>query len=149
LNPLKKNNTFLRKTFLIKKPENLQKNATNLQTSNVSKKLPDISKDSDNFEGNDFMSKDNENNLAKKTHKKTKAMDYKQYNRFLEKKELNNSLKISTENTTQTTINILTLDQLPERLNSKTTPTLIDDEKKTIRRFSWLEMVKFEENLNE
>ena len=137
MNPLKKNNTFLRKTFLKKKPENLQK----LQTSNVSKNLPDISKDSENFEGNAFVSKDNENDLAKKAHKKTKAMDYKQYNKFLEKKELNNSSKISTENTTQNTQIILTSDQITEGFKSKTIPTLID-EKKTSRRYSWLAMVK-------
>ena len=151
LSPFKKKTTnFLRKTFKNKK-SNLpyNKNNSNIQTSNNSKKLPEISKD------NEVNTSKETNNMALKSHKKTKAIDYKQYNLLPDKKDVNSS-KISTENTTQITQNLVTLDHLSsEGLNKSKMTINFQDDKKSHRRLSFIEMVNrinekyvFNKNIN-
>lgn len=72
------------------------------QNTNKSKKLPEITKEQAFIEKTSvYQSKDVDNKIEKKTHKKTNALDYKPAISFLVKKEFNDS-KTSKLNLGQT-----------------------------------------------
>lgn len=88
--PLKKRKDILSKTQINSKKidnQNLTQNNSNNKNSLITKKLPEIFKEPDiNEKDSQIKLQENEKKIEKKSHKKTKAIDYKITKHILEKK---------------------------------------------------------------